>query len=168
MTLGIKPNAENFKKLGQMFIDLDQKLNLHENNLNFNCMEVYSNFDNEEFVKAGEESCGTVACHGGWGSVLFNLIHLDQYEDYSEGASAIASFLGFHTPEHTNAYAPESNLTSWAHINPKIWGNEHGRCMFTSIGYMAFGQQEGECTLADIGNHYIQVAQRLKESQNDT
>lgn len=95
-----------------------------------------------------ETPCGTVACHGGWGCVLFDITG-----DYEAGGNAIAKFLGFYDMEQ---------FQDWAADNPEFWGNDYGEDMFYANGYQAFGFEEfDEVTVDDIGDHHIAVGKRL-------
>ena len=154
-----KPNWDRMTEVGNKFIGIHKTLDLDKDNVNFGRIGVDG------------EGCGTVACHGGWGAVIFKVPHLVRSPlPYIAGGDAIAEFLGF-KDECDYPGRMKDNFASWAAINPDIWGNEHGCHMFTSTGYLAFGFWAGdmdECTLEDIGKHYLEAAERgRKEETND-
>jgi hypothetical protein len=87
----------------------------------------------ETRVRNKEYDCGTVHCVGGWYAVAnlnrkaiknkFDEGHVAYgHIDYVDGANLMAKDLGF---------ADHYELEDWANKNPKIWGNERGRFMFT-------------------------------------
>lgn len=99
--------------------------------------------------------CGTVACHAGWaGQVLGASNH------YLSGARALGRFL---CPWWGDVDGDD--FPRWAYENPELWGNLHGRAMFTGGGYTAFGFEDdecGKCNLLDIAAHYRKVAERIE------
>lgn len=140
----MKLNPEKFEWLGNEFIQIHERENLSAENLNFP-------------LGAAEkrESCGTVACHGGWGNVILNT-ELGYYE---HGANAIARHLGFKSGEE---------MMYFFIVNYVLWGNFFAGRMFCFDGYKAFGfGTPGICTLKDIGNHYIAVARRIREANGE-
>lgn len=132
--------ANNFIRVGKDFELLAQK---ESNELDFG----------KSYVEI--DSCGTVACHGGWGVVLY--APSNEVLDYEEGAGFIENQLGFDIRNGLN-------LEIFAEDNPEWWGNDLGRYMFGGVGYEAFGFEwadRDECTLESIGNHYIEVGNRI-------
>lgn len=95
--------------------------------------------------------CDTVACHGGWGCVIFN-----SSNEYQTGARLIALYLGF----------PSDILyTIWAAKEQTIWDNSYGREMFRTHGYLAFGRQSPQTIdLEVIGSHYVRMAERALQN----
>lgn len=151
------PNADRMEEMGNKFIDIHQAEKMSSRNLNFD----------ESFVDE-KSRCNTVACHGGWGSVIFDLwkenssLACVEYQDYISGANAIADFIGF--KRFGGMRFNSTYFEDWAEENPELWGNEWGEKMFGLDGYISFGfDRKGECTLEDIGNHYIQVAARIRQ-----
>lgn len=103
--------------------------------------------------------CKTIACHGGWAAVLF-IPNFDPSEHhFTEGAHALATYLGF-------SHADE--LEAWAHQNSQIWGNNAGGRMFNASGSIAF-QTDGDfyyspfqpITLYHIAEKWAKVGERL-------
>ncbi len=136
-----KIDPEKFEWIGKEFIKLGEQ--------NKNSVAFYLGF-----VQVNE--CGTLACHGGWACVIFDLKTPDlQYKRYECGAEELAKFLGFKSMTH---------YMEWAEANPEIWGNYFGFEMFQEEGYKSFGFDDEDshlCKLEDIGKHYIYVAKRL-------
>lgn len=66
--------------------------------------------------------CGTIHCVGGWYAVATEL-HKSRLVNYNDGADKMARDLGIN--DH-------SDLETWAHENPEIWGTDYGREMFCS------------------------------------
>jgi hypothetical protein len=92
--------------------------------------------------------CRTPGCHGGWAGIALGF--KDIY-DYTQGAHALAQYLGF-----TDRYA----LATWARDNPGIWGNTSGYDMFLSPA--AFGQDDECFPVQVLIDHWEGVANRLK------
>ncbi len=101
-------------------------------------------------------SCGTVACHGGFG-----LIILPEDKDdlaslsFVDGAHRIAQFLGFESM---------SCFIRWAGNYPEYWGNRRGIDMFTTAGAEAFGADRNsyrQVSLLTVAQWYANVAARL-------
>lgn len=68
--------------------------------------------------------CGTIHCVAGWYAIAARTIDLSvSYIGFSIGCDAMAEDLGF-----SDKYV----LASWAHKNPKIWGNDLGNNLFGS------------------------------------
>ena len=72
------------------------------------------------FHKLNKHLCGTPACHAGLAGALL-IKKVGVCRTYSDGADALARFLGFRS---------KSSLEWWAGDNPKIWGNIYGSQMF--------------------------------------
>lgn len=96
--------------------------------------------------------CGTTACHGGWyaiarveGGSLFESV------DFVNGAMEMAVDLGFNGCDQ---------LKIWANENPKLWGNDNGRKMFSGSG-VAFGEDDSTFPFTRIVKHWYNVAERL-------
>jgi hypothetical protein len=80
------------------------------------------------YSKKNKHKCGTVHCVAGWYAVA----NLDRKEiktgmeegfvRYEDGANLMADDLGFNNLV---------DLSTWAHDNPEIWGNDWGGSMFT-------------------------------------
>lgn len=116
---------------------------------------------NGDFV----EECGTVACHAGfyalakkrnksgynWSEGYF-IGRLGYRVEYTEGADLLAEDLGMRHAEH---------LRTWAHKNPKVWGNEYGLNMFHS--QLAFGERVMLFKLRTVIDHWLAVADRLQK-----
>lgn len=155
----IKPNWDRMTEMGNKFIDIHKTLKLPVESVNFGITDVSG------------KGCGTVACHGGWGCVIFKL----PYEStdrpaYVAGADAITEFIGF-KDECDYPGRMKDNFCSWAARNPEIWGNDSGGVMFSTSGYRAFGfDSYVGCTLEDIGLHYLNVAARGRagDAKNET
>lgn len=115
--------------------------------------EVTLNFGRGTVARPG--GCGTVACFAGhyeaavtmadpgwsWrfneetGGQLERAPHAGRLRlgvSYHDGARSIARTLGF-----DEAW----ELTTWAEVNPEIWGNDHGGLMFEPSGPLAFGDR---------------------------
>lgn len=133
--------ADNFIRVGSDFIDLCQKEQLIDENLDFCETRIEKLF------------CGTVACHGGWGYFLYVAEEMAETHDFVTGADAIAEQLGF---------GDSDEFELWASDHSELWGNEYGLKMFGMCGHRAFGYGEGECTLEIIGKHYVKVGARIK------
>jgi len=113
-----------------------------------------------------EHICGTPACHGGW-AAAFGLVGCsvkrlnDGSIDYNDGADGISEFLGFPPPRKA---IDECLLIDWARLNPDIWGNDYGDCIFSKN--IAFDKCFfKEITLKDIADHWLKVAKRLYKLQ---
>lgn len=105
-------------------------------------------------ANALKNGCGTVACHAGWAGIALGV----RSSAYQIGAKTLSRVLN---PWWVGA----SDFPLWAFENPKLWGNTNGGAMFHAIGHFAFGfDKPGQCTLADIANHYREVAVRIEES----
>ena len=141
-------DANKFSEMGHKFIAIHAQNGLASDNLDFSVTYVE------------EHPCGTVACHGGWGLVILKPVKNDDRpaKFYSTGSNAIAKYLGFDDGDDN---AARHKFISWAHHNPLLWGNRYGLDGFGIKGYKAFGKNKGECTLEDIGNHYIEVGKRI-------
>ena len=154
------PSSEKMIDLGNRFVDIHNLSNLSSDNLDFH----------QSLVKTVDE-CGTVACHGGWGHVLFKQENISEHPNYApfeHGAAAIARFLGF--SDKCLGFDSYDNFAKWARLNPELWGNIAGGSMFHTDGHRAFGYSfPDDCTLENIGQHYIAVGERLKtlEDTND-
>lgn len=131
----------------QMLLDITEPVFLNPiiKDHNFNMMAGHTN---EEYV------CNTVLCVGGWASVAFGIVDRGKYFDYRDGANKIAEVLGF-------AYRHE--LMDWAVINPSIWGNLDGSCMFTRVyAYSSKKRRKAE-KLSDVWHHWTEVRDRTIE-----
>lgn len=130
--------SEKLRWLGNKFIELDDG----KNTLNFHAPYVHK--------KSLVEECGTIACHAGWGCVIFDLTPPFLW---SYGANAIAYHLGF---KFWQSY------TIWAMFHKEIWGNQYGDLMFSSDGAAAFNVvYQHECTLKTVGQYYLGLAGRV-------
>lgn len=148
-------DGNKFIELGRMFINLSDDNHMDSNNLDFELSHV--DYDNVEPLN----HCSTVACHGGWGSVL--LIGEEEYgfPSFDAGAVAIAEFLGFESDPGRERDADDVFLY-WADRRPDMWGNDQGLSMFSCDGYRAFGFMAGESiSIKDIGKHYLKVGERI-------
>jgi len=135
-------DGNKFIEMGHLFQKIHEEKRLTSDNLVFTEAEI------------AQADCGTVACHGGWGAVIFGL---DPGSDFKEGADAIAEFLGFDYYD---------DFEQWATSNPHYWGNKFGFFMFCCDGYWAFGfEHYYDITVNDIGKHYIGVGERINEAQ---
>lgn len=119
--------------------------------LDFGSSEVeYKNHvvsDNKDILPLERNHiCNTVACHGGWGCVLF-----DTPNWYETGANYIAQWLGFPS---------SSQYENWAAHFVGLWGTPGGGDMFNVTGNAAFVTDGSEVTLAIIGKHYKDLADR--------
>lgn len=136
-------DGNKFIEMGHLFKEIHKDRGLTSDNLDF-----------KECLADDDYQCGTIACHGGWGCVIFNT-----GGDYLHGANAIAEFLGFE--DH-------HEFRNWAHNNSKYWGNEYGALMFDSEGYLAFGFGEGDpVTVNDVGDHHVGVGKRINEAKEE-
>jgi len=136
-------------EMGDKFIAIHETLDLGARNLDFESGYVHQ-----------DRSCGTVACHGGWGAVIFGIKpDHDGLRRFGSGAGAISRFIGL-----DGAY----DFERWAGENPVLWGNAQGGKLFDPSGYRAFDFYFNyKCTLKVIGNHYIAVAKRIRESEEE-
>jgi hypothetical protein len=97
--------------------------------------------------------CGTVACHGGWAGLIPGA-----GQHYLDGAKELGTFL---CPWW--GHEEGDDFPFWADNHPSLWGNECGLTMFLCDGHTAFGfDDEDECALKDIANHYREVANRIE------
>lgn len=102
-----------------------------------------------------KNTCGTVACHGGFGLCALGKPEDTHKYNFLDGAILISRYLGFNNVEH---------LEYWATQNPKYWNNEYGFYMFKEKGYLSFGFtifNKYQLTLLDIASHYFQVSLNL-------
>ncbi len=138
----MKLDPNKFEWIGLQFL----KINQDENNL--------LRFDEPKVI---EHICGTVACHAGWCSVIFDLRDgIGKYLNFLHGANALSQYLGF---QHSSHFA------GWAMLNSDIWLTNNGGKMFKFDGYLAFGCWSGaSCSLGIIGEHYIKVANKIRET----
>lgn len=183
MTITKELDGNKFIELGNKFITLHKVHNMDSDNLDFNCGKVAHRMGIHVDTNT-KNHCGTIACHGGWGCVLFKQANIDKrYQVYGAGSRAIAEFLGFEDPDSLTSHSlTRDNIISrniksnniltayleWAEDNYDMWGNRWGASMFLSEGYISFGKITDEpCTLEDIGLHYVEVGERILES-NET
>ena len=134
-------------QLAAQFINMAEKFLPYANN-----ETCILDMDETSVIK---HSCCTVACHGGYGAMIFNV---GQF--YEDGSNVIADYLGF----SDNAYCLSCDaLQDWAGSNPLLWGNNHGEVMFSCV--KAFGKADwnDEASLSDVVEHYLTVAKRLLE-----
>ena len=129
--------------------------------------------------------CGTVACFAGWaamsralaagrvahaeiegsdedenimsGPVLFKEADCTYVRtSFHNAVDDLEAYLGF---ENHQRYA----LDAWASENPRLWGNEWGRRVYTDGA--AFGQRSDEFGLSAIVHHLRGVAERLEAAE---
>ena len=152
----MKTLADRFDYLGQLFMDFDSD----ENRVEMNIPSI-----------TNDDSCGTLACNGGY-AWLFHLLGVlpigekfseslkgeierrykeEYFGSFSYGERVINEFL----------FNSKFKLDYWANDNPKLWGNKHGMVLFCNK--RAFGKRGNKAlTLKDIGRRYKAVAKRLR------
>lgn len=130
------------------------------------------NFEEGELTRT---TCGTIACHGGWGCLLPNVENFTTegvLEDFELGAKGIAEVMGF---SDLDLYL------EWVTDNPEKWGSGYGAYMFDVYGHVAFKaettradlnramghvDQVTDVTLQTISDWYRAMASRLEPSDN--
>lgn len=128
------PNIENIRVLADTFLLLSES-----------DPEAKVNMKDAEF-----HPCGTTACHAGWFAVSQGKESAYNY-GFMDAAKEMARFLGFNG---------HHELTDWVEDNRKLWGNRYGARMFG--GREAFGLEDREPTLKEIGEHWLAVADRIE------
>ena len=124
------------------------------------------------------DTCGTIACHGGFYAVQHALENKDNYDfipcnaneksvsylhkkairyfadpiEWEDGAERMAHDLGFGCREE---------LQIWASTHPDLWGNESGHHMF--ISESAFNEESSLIKLENIVKWWRQVAARIEK-----
>lgn len=132
-----------------------------------------------QWYNEADNACGTVACHAGWLAVAIREDgrlaaqtptaddgHVWQEVNWRTGARRLSGYLGFPQTMDGNIGMADGihSFSQWADENPALWGNEHGRYMFASTGESAFGAEFDDVTLTNIGQWYLDVADRVREA----
>ena len=143
------------------------------------------------FGDVNRNECRTVACLGGYFTMLFvpKVCWLEKSVSegnnfYVKGANAFAKAIFPHVaaerlhdylPENFEHVDPESNgylllLTRWAGMNYDLWGNLQGDQMFFYDGYEAFGldpdilpDAKNAVNLGNVVLHFFAVARRVRQ-----
>jgi len=140
------PKSFKVRKIGEVFLQLYDKLG----------GDAPVRMMQGAVCKDSENLCGTPHCHAGWYLHAVSA-EINRGTIFTQGSSKMAEDLGFYS---------ENELRRWADVNDEIWGNRFGDAMF--CGFEAFGVNKYyELDLKIIGEHWIRVADRLEELEND-
>lgn len=177
------PNPVKIREAMDLLESADKKYNIIPDMLEvFVKKRSHKQKSSRAYDQNTNHPCSTICCHGG----MFLLALAEQssrmrfedtidsetkilmYKDptdkdkevtagFTDGCKLLAKFLGFRY---------ESDLIEWASDNPKLWGNDFGNVMFSSVTAFNFKPEPedilGELTINDIINHWRDVANRIE------
>ena len=167
-----KPRPQRIREMCNLFEKANEKYHVK---INMGAMRITQ-------PRTKRHLCKTSCCHGG----LFALAIADKegyyFDDdplhktislhgeykrwnlpvtYVSGADKMAKFLGFKN---------KAELGEWAGKNKKLWGNEDGRRMFSTLGIAFVGDSleydnHDKVTIDNIIAHWRGVADRIEKNE---